>query len=300
MATVHRLRVRQLETATPRDKAWRLADGGGLYPTVHPTADITFQFRYKLNRKERWMTLSDGGVDTFPALSLHRARELAAQYRALVKAGIDPLEIKRAEKTERQRQVAERIAIAEAALARPTVTTLFDKWAAAELVKRKDRGTETIRSFQKDVLPVIGEMPAEAVAKAHVMEVLDRMLARGVHRLAKRCLSDLRQMFGYALDRELIAADPTARIKKDRIGGKAVVRDRHLNDDEIRALAQALPSAGLLARTEAALWIMLATCCRVGEISQARWEDLDLHAGTWTIPAAHAKNGRKFVIHLSP
>jgi integrase len=300
MATAHRLTVRKIEAAPTASKLYRLPDGAGLYLAVHPTGTKTFQWRYKDHGRERWMTLDDAGADTFPALSLARARELVAHHRAARNAGVDPLEVKRAEKIERKQQVSARIAAAEAALARPTVAQLFERWLAAELGGRKDQGAEVSRCFRKDVLPLIGALPVEAVTKADVMRVLDQLLARGVKRMAKRCLSDLRQMFGYALDRELIAADPTARIKKDRLGGKEVMRERHLSEEEIRALLQKLPDAKLPVRTEAALWIMLATCCRVGEISQARWEDLDLRAGTWTIPLEHAKNGRKFVIHLSP
>jgi integrase len=142
-------------------------------------------------------------------------------------------------------------------------------------------------------------MPVESVRQMHVMTILDAVIARGSNRMAKRFLSELRQMFGYALDREIVQADPTARIKKDRIGGKAVIRDRHLSEDEIKILTRLLPDAQLLKANEAAIWIMLATCCRIGEISRARWCDVDLEKGTWIIPAAHAKNGRAFTVYLS-
>lgn len=49
-----------------------------------------------------------------------------------------------------------------------------------------------------------------------------------------------------------------------------------------------------------AFWLVLLTCCRIGELSRARWIDIDWAAGTWTIPKQHAKNGRTHVIHLSP
>jgi integrase len=59
----------------------------------------------------------------------------------------------------------------------------------------------------------------------------------------------------------------------------------------------------LLARlhpaTEAALWIQLATCCRVGELLKAEWTHLDLEKGTWFIPAGNAKNKDEHTIHLS-
>lgn len=44
---------------------------------------------------------------------------------------------------------------------------------------------------------------------------------------------------------------------------------------------------------------MLSTLCRVGEISRARWDDIDLDKGEWKIPVENAKNGEPLVIYLS-
>lgn len=300
MPVARRLNVKTIDAAKPKDRPYRLPDGAGLYLTIQPTGSKRFHLRYRdVDGKDRWMLLTDAGLDTWPALSLERARVLAIGLQAERKAGVDPRQAKKAARLEEQIRLAERLVTAKDKLARPTVQTLFETWCAAELAKRKDGGAETIRGFKKDVLPKIGTMPAESVKQAHVMAILDAVIARGSNRMAKRFLSELRQMFGFALDREIVPADPTARIKKDRIGGKAVIRERHLSEDEIRDLARLLPTARLLKTTELAVWIMLATCCRVGELSRARWSDIDLGGGIWAIPTAHAKNGRAFVIRLS-
>lgn len=300
MPIARRLTVKTIEAAKPRTRLYRLHDGAGLYLAITPPGAKRFHLRYKdADGKDRWMLLSDAGRETYPALSLERARELAATLRAERKAGGDPLTAKKAALLEERARLAERIAVAQDKLARPTVQTLFDNWRQAELSKRKDCGVETTRGFNKDVLPKIGAMPAESVRQTHVMAILDAVVARGSNRMAKRFLSELRQMFGFALDREIVQFDPTARIKKDRIGGKAVTRDRHLSEEEIRDLARLLPGARMLKATESAIWLMLATCCRVGELSRARWRDIDLERGTWTIPAAHAKNSRSLVVFLS-
>ena len=64
-------------------------------------------------------------------------------------------------------------------------------------------------------------------------------------------------------------------------------------------LQQRLPTANLAPATEIAIWIMLSTGCRVGEISQARWADVDLEQGQWVIPAGHSKNARELTVFLS-
>jgi integrase len=44
---------------------------------------------------------------------------------------------------------------------------------------------------------------------------------------------------------------------------------------------------------------MLSTLARVGELTQARWEHVDLESGTWTIPAGNSKNAKAHTIFLS-
>ncbi|RJG05995.1 hypothetical protein D3870_08175 [Noviherbaspirillum cavernae] len=65
-------------------------------------------------------------------------------------------------------------------------------------------------------------------------------------------------------------------------------------------LLNKLPAAKLQKSTELALWILLATCCRVGELLQAEWCDIDLKEGRWHIPVANAKNKKAHTVFLSP
>ncbi len=149
------------------------------------------------------------------------------------------------------------------------------------------------------MLPELGTMAVEDVKKRHIAAMLDKTKERGVGRMVNLLLSLTRQMFLFALSRDWIEADPTATLKKADFGGKEVERERVLSEDEIRELNRKMPSAKFIPTTEAAIWIMLATCCRVGEISQARWSDLDLTARQWRIPPDVAKNKREYLITLS-
>ena len=44
---------------------------------------------------------------------------------------------------------------------------------------------------------------------------------------------------------------------------------------------------------------MLSTCCRVGELSQARWEEINIEDGEWSIPAGNSKNAKEHTIFFS-
>ncbi|MFX4681916.1 hypothetical protein ABTB34_20910, partial [Acinetobacter baumannii] len=84
--------------------------------------------------------------------------------------------------------------------------------------------------------------------------------------MTRNLLGDIRQMFNYALLRERIQIDPTFGLKRDT-WGKKTERDRFLDEDEIRLLVAKLPAAGLSKPSMAGIWLLLATGCRVGEIT---------------------------------
>lgn len=267
-----------------------------------------FYFRYTDGQGAQ-VRLPIGGYDSsgVGGLTLKEARAKAGELSLLYQSGIVDIkghleESKRIAEAERQaeeaRVAAERKA-AEVEAARLTVEGLFEKWFEMRVSKHKDGGVETRRKFEKDVLPRIGSLPAHLVRKGHVMEIADAIEQRGAPRVAKMVFASVRQMFRFALARDLVEIDPTAAISKAEVGGQNVERDRVLSDKEIRQLAAKMPTAGLMPTTEAAIWIVLATGCRIGELLKARWEHVDLEQRRWLIPAENSKNGDALEVHLS-
>ncbi len=278
----------------PTDKEQLVSDGEGLYVRVRSKKDggaKSFRVVYRLNGKQRWISLISTGLPD--------ARAERDKIKEQVSRGLDP-SLERELETERkhQAQLAEQAEIARQA-AVITVRDLFERWAEIDLINRKDGGAEVRRMFEKDVLPVIGDLVVTDVRKGHITAVIDKLLKRGVNRMGKLIFSLMRQMFRFAVERDILEFDPSAAIKKSKIGGKDVERDRVLSQDEIVMLHNQMPDARFMPTTEAAIWIMLSTCCRVGEISKARWEHIDLEKYEWVIPPENSKSGKPHTIFLS-
>ncbi|MCB4797075.1 site-specific integrase [Pseudomonas sp. NP21570] len=286
---------------------------GSLVARIPPEGERLFYFRYRNSKGERithpigtygrsgqegTMTVAEAG---------QRAQELAGLHKAGIRNIREHLIAEEASRIATREAELTRLAAEKAAAeaeqarhaARKSVRDLFEHWAKVDLINRKDKGVEVRRMFEKDVLPCIGELAVADVKKGHITEVTDALLARGVNRMAKLIFSLMRQMFRFAVDRDLIEHDPSASIRKAKIGGKDVERDRVLTDDEIRDLHKKMPDAGLLLSTEAAIWIALATCCRIGELLSARWEHIDSEKRSWLIPAENSKNGKPHSVYLS-
>lgn len=181
----------------------------------------------------------------------------------------------------------------------PTVAEIVEQWLQEALARRKDGGESVRRSMNKDVTPTLGPLPANAVRRGQVVAVLERIVERGSARQAGCVLADLRQMFRWAVQAGHIDADPTATLRKADFGGTPQARRRRLSDQEVTELASQMRAARLARHVRHAIWLMLATGVRIGEIAHARWSDIDLAARTWTIPPEYSHSGRAHVVPLS-
>jgi len=299
-----KLTNKELEAATAANLTKCIRENGGMIGKVRPAkrgeASIQWSWRYRFGNKVRQITLG-----TWPAIGMPAIRRERDRMAAIVAGGRDPADERkvirlqaRAEQLEEVAREQARIAEAEAKAARMTVRDLFEHWCKTDLSKRKHGGGEVRRMFEKDVFPAIGALPVEDVRRGQVAALLDKVRERGVSRMVALMLAQVRQMFRFAVARDWIEADPTTALKKADFGGKPVERDRVMNEAEIRQLTKALPAA-LGETQQRALWIQLATCCRIGEITGAQWGHVDFEAGTWTIPAEDSKNGRPHIVMLS-
>lgn len=299
-----KLTTKKLESLKATDHGSRLPDGDRMFGIVRavkssPNAvSVDFEWRYNFAGKVRQVR-----IGSWPKMSLKNLRDQRAALMGKVSEGIDPLAEKETNRLRKQANQIEakqtqvnRLQELEAQNARITVKQLFELWHHTDLKKRKDAGSEVLRAFDRDVFPIIGELAAADVTKAHIQRIIDTMLSRGVKRMTERVFSDLRQLFGFALDRDHLEVDPTARIKKYKIGGHTE-RDRVLSEAELIKLFKLLPDSGLLKSSQNALLIQLSTITRIGEVLGARWEHVDFDRCSWTLP--ETKNGRRHVIHLN-
>lgn len=287
----NKLTDKHLRNLKPADAEQTLGDGGGLWIRVLPAANggaINFYYRYTFNGKERRYNCG-----TYPDTSLSQARNRRNEARKLVKSGIDPTHHEETAKAKRSAaQALERM--------EKTVEGLLDDWKRVYLsAHRKDGGAEVEAAMRRDVIPLLGKMRARDVKLAHVNQVIDRVLERGARRTANVLLSLMRQMFRHGLGRSIVDTDPTLALSKKQAGGKETPVDRNLSFDEIAELSAKLVASDLHEKMRAAIWYLLATGARIGELLKARWADINEREKTWMIPAENSKNGRSHLIHLS-
>lgn len=310
------LTVKVIEAAKAGAKEYKLTDGDGLAVRIARDGRKTWLVRYMLNGKQYQYTLPRqwGKETTDGTLALADARDEARKVRAKAREGIDhPAELEARSKAAVAASEVQRVE----SLA---IRDLFDEWMR-DGITHKDGGRELRRRMEKDVIPAIGTRQVRTVIERDVLNIVRAIVKRGANRSALMVLNDCRQMFGWAEDRlpwrRLIEVNPAGSIDERSVVGRDYregASTRFLAEREIpelhrkiRAMRDAYHDAPnkriapqpLDARTEHAIWLMLSTMCRVGEITRARRSDIDLDAGTWTIPAEHAKNTDAHTVYLS-
>ncbi|NGZ88600.1 tyrosine-type recombinase/integrase [Duganella aceris] len=298
-------------------------DEGGLFGRVRlkvdGTVSIPFYYRYRYGGK-----LHDISCGTWPVDSLAQIRAKRDEARGATAAGIDPATRKKVNRIEMQEAMLSKIAQTNAQReAQLTVADLFDLWIVNG-VKRKDGNADLKRRFTADVLPSIGGVAISELSEHDLREVLRTLVMRDANRSAVMMLHSLKQMLGWAQKRQpwrrlLSEGNPVDLIDIRTIVSAAYdmnkVRERVLSAAEIRELQDIFkrmrveyataPDRRVAAQpleiaTECAIWIMLGTMCRVGELSMARWEHVDFDLAEWFIPRENVKDrvGNQ-TVHLS-
>lgn len=338
-----------LKALTAEDAGRTINFGESMFGKVHVGRDgivsVHATWRYRVGGKTREVRI--GTWREANGMSLKALRDERDRLASELRSGIDPIERRAADRLKAEAAQAEAIAElrqrTEAAKAaelqqqrRLTLRQLFERWASTQLqphtradgkrTGRKDGGKYVREQFERHVFPIVGDMAVADVRKADLLAVLDAQTSVGKMRTANMLLADLKQMLDFAADRDLVTSNPLATTKKAKIGGASVERDRALSEAEIKALADALPAANMQPRSEFALWLILATGVRVGEMAGAVWATglpgagsayqtrldalrataeaegaklgiVDLEARTWYLP--DTKNQRDHTIHLS-
>ena len=108
-------------------------------------------------------------------------------------------------------------------------------------------------------------------------------------------LANVRRLFGWAVERGIIAASPVAGI---RAPAPETARDRVLSDDEVRAFLRACKAMG---EPFGPLFrLLLLTGQRRDEVASAPWSEIDLGKALWSLPKTRTKNGRAHDVPLAP
>jgi integrase len=160
--------------------------------------------------------------------------------------------------------------------------------------------------MERDVLPVIGDKKAKDITPPEIADVLRPVVQRHAPVLANHIRANLHAMFNWGasadlnpnlpknLNRFCIAYNPVTPVPKPLKGARP--GNRFLSEDEVRKFWW-----GLQVHSSpipmSALRLMLCTGARVLEVTELKWDDLNLDESIWHLQ--RTKNGRAHEIPLN-
>ena len=270
----------------------RYAVGGvaGLQLLVSPVGGRSWVLRTLIGNKRR-----DIGLGGFPDVTLAGARQKAREMKDQIAVGVDP--------------VAQKKTLRDAIRAAQAKALTFREAATRCHAARKDEYSNAkhrqdwINSLERHAFPIIGELPVDAIELPHVLKVLEP-----IRKTKTETATRVRQRLESVLS--------WATVAKHRTGENPARWDSNLSEllptpSKIRKVKhhKALPwqevpgfmvelrqREGMGAR---ALEFIILTAARSGEVRLATWDEIDLDAKVWVVPAERMKARKDHRVPLS-
>ncbi|MEI7222533.1 tyrosine-type recombinase/integrase [Pectobacterium carotovorum] len=277
-----KLNARQVETAKPKEKPYKMADGGGLYLLVKTNGSRYWRLKYRIDGKEKLLAL---GV--YPDVSLADARAKRDEARKGIAGGIDPLEAKKEQKVEREAQV------------KNTFQEIALEWHNMK-VKKWSAGyaSDILEAFNKDVFPFIGQRPIADIKPLELLNVLKKMEDRGATEKAKKVRQRCGEVFRYAIVTGRAEYNPAPDLTSAMQGHEST-HYPFLTTEELPAFFKALAGYSGSELMVLAARLLIITGLRTGELRGALWSEIDTKKALWEISAERMKMRRPHIIPLS-
>ncbi|MBA4767507.1 MAG: tyrosine-type recombinase/integrase [Porphyrobacter sp.] len=275
-----------IRNAKPGVKPYKVTDGAGMFLLVTPAGGRLWRLKYRIDGKEKLLALG-----AYPETGLGEARKRREEARALVARGIDPSREKQRDKARSRIQATD------------TFTAIANEYCAK---RRRDgeKGWSPATAIRSEYLlsllnGSIGRLAIAEIEPADVLAAVRKIEAKGNLESARRTLQLASMVFRYAVATARLRSDPT-RDLRGALTAPTVTHYGAITDAKgVGELLRAIDGYEGQGLTKLALQFAPHVFVRPGELRHAEWEEIDLEAGVWNIPAGKMKMGKAHHVPLS-
>jgi len=270
-----------IRNAKADTKPVKLFDSGGLFLLVTPTGGKWWRFKYRFGGKEKLLSLG-----TYPQVSLKDAREKRDDAKKLLRNHADP--------------AAERQAVKQAESGKGSFEAVAREWFSKFSQSWVPRHAKTIQQrLDNHILPNLGQRQINEVTAPVLLAVLRKIEAQGYIETAHRVKQICGQIFRYAIATGRAERDPAADLKGALPPAKSKCMASIIDPKGVGGLLRAIDDYKGSIVTQCALQFAALTFVRPGELRHAEWEEIDLDAAEWRIPAEKMKMKSPHIVPLS-
>lgn len=269
--------------ATPRERPYKIADGGGLHLLVQPNGSKYWRLKYRYAGKEKLISFG-----RYPLTTLAEARTRRDDAKRLLLAGTDPSV---------QRKL-DRIAAATSA------QSSFGAVAVEYLsnLKANDAAESTLeknRWLLEDLAAPLASRPIAEIHPAEILDLLKRIEKSGRRETARRLRGTMGSVFRHAIVTLRATNDPTVVLRGALLAPKVRHRAAITDERQLGSLMLAIDEYDGWPTVRAALQLVVLTMARPGDIRGMRWTEVDFDKAVWRIPAERMKMRRPHDVPLS-
>jgi integrase len=276
------LTVLEVQKAKPKEKPYKLGDGGGLYLLVKPNGGKYWRVKYHFAGKERVLAL---GV--FPDISLADARKRREEAKMSKQNGVDPFEVK-------QEQKRGFLAIHE---------NTFEKVAREWHEVKSGRWSpyyakQVMQRLENDIFPKIGHRLPSKILPSDLLKIARAIEGRDAVEIAHRAVAMCGQIFQYAIITDRATNNPAIALR----GALKTAERKHrayLERNDLPEFLATLERYDGSIQTKSAIRLLMLTFVRPSELCGAKWSEIDIKRKEWRIPAERMKMRTPHLIPLS-
>ena len=271
------------QTAKPKTKPYKIADGEGLYLEVTPNGTKFWRLKYRLHGKEKRIS-----IGAYPSVSILEARKAKEAIKRDIKIGVDPV-LKRLQAAQTQ-----------ALTQNLDFKSMVMEWYGKQVLLWSPKHATIIKHrFEKYIFPSIGMIPLVEIQPMMMLGCLQK-IEKTAPDLSRRMKALCSHVFKYAMATGRAERDPTygleAAMKKFKRGHYAAV-----SVDEFPEFLACLKGyeSRVNRQTFLALQLLLLTFVRTCELVEAKWDEINFKDQMWVIPAERMKMKLPHVVPLS-
>ena len=256
----------------------RYSDGGGLHLFIGKAGSKSWVLRTTIYGRRR-----DIGLGASSTVSLARAREKAAEFRAAVAAGRDPLADRSRPPVPTFREAT--LAVHEANMPR---------WRNAK------HASNWLQVLERHAMPALGSIPIDRVDRSEVLGVLTPIWTSR-QETARRVRQRLRIIFRWAMAHGFTETNPAGEAIDGALPAMPKLK-AHLRALPHQEVGEALRTVGESRASIAARMcfrFLVLTAARSGEARGATWDEMDVNGRVWRIPPQRMKAGVEHRVPLS-
>jgi integrase len=277
----------EIKNAKPKDKKYKLSDGGGLFLQVNPTGSKLWRLNYRFNNK-----LKEYAIGVYPDIDLLTARKKREELRKLVADGIDINQLKKDKKVQAKEIEQKK---------ENTFYKVAQEW-------HKNYASEVSENYHYKIGQAIElylytylkNRPIDEITRLEIIDILKKLKDKGIIETANRVYMLLNKIYMYAVTLEYVQHNIISDIDKKTVLGR---REKNhyptfTKEKDIKGLLLTIDEYSGDYTTKKALQMLPYVFVRSFNIRLCEWSEIDFDKESWIIPAEKMKTKDEFILPL--